>query len=217
MPMPIRAHLCAGVACHHMPSHRITWTASALRLTAPRALGMGGQDVMIDINGEGPLQEVLDRCAAGRARNERRPLRSSDASCSAKQRAWHSGVVASRRALVVGGRPPHRAVCACAARVSGGGSDARVFIPDVGASNMKRKDLAREYGISSVCFVPVEGGVMECTRARLAPCTHTHAASTRTCPCFVSCARTPPSCVLHNAHAAIVLRLAWRGGVWQSG
>jgi len=57
-------------------------------------------DVMIDINGEGPLQEVLD-------------------------------------------------------------SDARVFIPDVAASNMKRKDLAREYGISSVCFVPVEGGVME--------------------------------------------------------
>jgi len=36
-----------------------------------------------------------------------------------------------------------------------------VYIQDAAASNMKRKDLAVECGIKSLCFVPVAGGVME--------------------------------------------------------
>jgi len=36
-----------------------------------------------------------------------------------------------------------------------------VFVKEVATSTMKRKELALEYGVRSVCFVPVEGGVME--------------------------------------------------------
>jgi len=36
-----------------------------------------------------------------------------------------------------------------------------VYIQDVKDSNLKRKDLAVECGVTSICFVPVAGGVME--------------------------------------------------------
>jgi hypothetical protein len=36
-----------------------------------------------------------------------------------------------------------------------------LFIKDVAASTMKRKDLAAKYGIGQVCFVPFETGVLE--------------------------------------------------------
>merc|ERR1719188_1241879 len=36
-----------------------------------------------------------------------------------------------------------------------------LFIKDVAASKMKRKDLAAKYGIGQVCFVPFESGVLE--------------------------------------------------------
>ena len=35
------------------------------------------------------------------------------------------------------------------------------FIADAASSNMKRAALAKQYGIQQICFVPVEGGVME--------------------------------------------------------
>jgi hypothetical protein len=36
-----------------------------------------------------------------------------------------------------------------------------LYFQNVAESNMKRKELAGEYGITSACFVPVAGGVME--------------------------------------------------------